>query len=224
MGALMNKMNKGILVCSFMTIALVFSAALAGAETLKQQFDHQLLVNTPAQSWEHRIDLPEANAQKGLVFTKRNLQLLGRLVIEREEFTPTYYYVKVRLPKHFQEPARGFLNVELEIGNKPVAPVVTVPPTNLSIMDGCAARKPALLWKGEGKYTAITVYDVDAGKTVWERVIVGFKGAEYDEGYLDLHHFKWAVKQSDESGRYTGETQAGFRIENKNGMVVITPE
>jgi hypothetical protein len=216
----MKKMCAKVLMVVGLMCVLATSSAFA--ETLTREFTHQLLVNTPPQSWEHRIDLPDQAAFQGQVFQKRNLKLLGRLVIEAEELTPTYYYVKVRLPKHVAEPAKGIITIALEIGAPLAAAPVLGAPTQLEIMKGSASRKPIFTWKADGRFSAITVLDVTTGKTVWERIIVGYKGAEYDEGYLPIgHQYKWAVKQANEFGKYGTEAQAGFRIVQQGDSVII---
>ncbi|HQG29074.1 MAG TPA: hypothetical protein PLY73_11040, partial [Candidatus Ozemobacteraceae bacterium] len=59
------------------TVCLFLLPAIAGAETLTQNFDHKLGMNQAAQSWEHRIDLPDAMAQNGMSFFRRSLTLSG---------------------------------------------------------------------------------------------------------------------------------------------------
>jgi hypothetical protein len=70
----------------------------------------------------------------------------------------------------------------------------------------------------------VTLFDMDEGKTVFERVTTFAGHCAYDEDWLKMHHYKWAVKQSDETGCYSKEVQAGFRIEKQNGVVVAVPE
>jgi hypothetical protein len=200
-------------------------ALLLAADEVVEKYDHQLLVNSQPQDWEHRIDLPESMMAKGMIFTRRKLALLGKLVIVKEEFAATYYYVKVRLPKHFSEPARGMLTVTLQLGEKPVDAALLPAPTELKLMEGGASRKPIFIWKADGRFAALTLYDVTLDRTIWERVVLNYKGKEYDEGFLPIgHHFKWAVKQSDETGRWSKETMAGFRIVEKDGIVIAIPE
>jgi hypothetical protein len=214
-----------IAVCCLFVL-LAGATAQAEVATLTKVFDHQLLVNSHPQSWEHRIDLPEAAAFTGRIFRTRRLQLEGRLVIEAEELTPTYYYVKVRLPKHFQEPARGILTVTLTYGEPVTPPPAPAAPTDLKIAPISAARKPAFTWKAApaARYGAITLYDLDTNQTVWERVSVKPGVALFDEGYLPLHRYLWAVKVSDEHGRWSTESRAAFRIMEKDGVVVIVEE
>ncbi|MFZ2959623.1 MAG: hypothetical protein WA705_22280 [Candidatus Ozemobacteraceae bacterium] len=209
----------------FMLVLLTAGVARAG-ETVTQEFKHNLIINQPAQSWEHRIDLPADCGNHGFIFVKRELQLDGRLVIEREELTPTYYYVKVKLPKHLEEPVAGILVVKLSVDKQQALVPVLDAPTGLKLMEGCASRRPAFLWNGAKKYSVISLYDVNTNQTIWERVIVKHTGAAYDEpNYIELHHYKWAVMQSDETGRWSKETQAGFRVEQQpNGSVIAIPE
>jgi hypothetical protein len=211
-----------------LTLALVtlcaFSPAFA-AETITQTFFHQLKVNTPAQSWEHRIDLPESAAMKGQFFVARRLDLrMGKLVIERELFTPTFYYVKVRLPKHFSEPKAGSLKVDLDIDHKPNLTPAPAHPEALALSDVGAARKPVFTWKSPARYAAVTLYDLDTNQTVWERVSTWPGSVAFDEGFLPLHRYRWAVKVSGENGRWSKEVQAGFKIVEQNGIVVAIPE
>ncbi|MBF0408281.1 MAG: hypothetical protein HQM10_13090 [Candidatus Riflebacteria bacterium] len=206
-------------------LAAVIFSGTCYSQTIKQVFDHQLLVNQPSQSWEHRVDLPDQYAQQGLIFVKRNLKIVLPcfLVVEREELNANYYYVKVRLPKVLPESKRGIVEVELSIGNTvPVTPDLN-PPTELSLSQHTAARKPAFLWKGDSVYSAVTLYDLDEGQTIFERVVDNKKRVcLFDEPYfLPLHRYIWAVKQVDETGKESAETQARFRIENQNGTVVV---
>ncbi len=206
-------------------VFVLLTAAVARAETITQEFKHNLLVNQPAQSWEHRIDIPEDCQAHGMIFVKRNLFLMGKLVIEREEFTPAYYYVKVSMPKHPGEPVAGVLKVTIDLDKKPCADPIVAPATDLKLMDGCASRYPIFTWKGNNNYAAITLYDADTNQTIWERVICKHSGAGYDEiTPLPLHHYKWAVKLSDATGRWSKETQAAFKIVQQGGAIVAIPE
>ena len=219
-------MNRIARLASVIALAFALLAPFAAAAaTVSQTFDHQLLVNQPPQSWEHRIDLPDAQAFAGEIFVKRDLAIDGRLVIEREILTPTYYYVKVRLPKHPSEPMRGILKVTLDTAkNAPVTPVLA-PVTDLKLItDAAPVLRPVFAWKGDGRFAAVTLYDLDLNQTVMERVQVNHKAIQFTEGWLQHHHYRWAVKQSDETGRYSKEVQAGFRIEKVNGVVVAIPE
>lgn len=195
------------------------------ADTIEKSFFHQLKVGEPAQSWEHKIDLPETAAMKGQIFTARNLDLrMGKLVIEREVLTPTYYYVKVRLPKHVQIPMAGSLKVELKIGSLPVIKTPKAP-EKLSLSKAGATLKPVFTWKTDSRYAAISLFDLTEEKTVWERVSTTCGYIGFDEGYLKKdHRYRWAVKVSDENGRYSTESSAGFRIEEQNGVVIAIPE
>lgn len=211
-----------------LTAALLFIAAFlspVSAEPLSQTFAHELVVTAPAQSWEHRIDLPEELAAKGQIFVRRALEMTGPMVIEREQFTPTYYYVKVRLPKLVGEPMKGILKVDLELGTQPVVTPVPGQPTGLAIAPVSPALRPVFIWKGTGPYYAVSLYDVDENRTVMERVVIRNQYcSSTSEEWLKHHHYRWAVKQADETGRWSREAQAGFRIEVKDGVVVTIPE
>ncbi|MDD3147938.1 MAG: hypothetical protein PHD82_11585 [Candidatus Riflebacteria bacterium] len=209
----------------FVVVLMALVGVSASAETLEQNFFHQLKIGEPAQSWEHRIDLPESAAMHGRVFVGRNLDLrMGKLVIEREMLTPTFYYVKVRLPKHPEVPMAGNLKVELLVGDvisdkKPEAPA------SLVLSPVGATLKPIFTWKTNCRYAAVTLFDVTSQQTVWERVATKAGYIGFDEGYLKKdHHYRWAVKVSDVNGRYSGETLAGFKIVEQNGVVVAVPE
>ncbi len=182
----------------------------AMAQTLTQAFPHSLGVGTSAQSYEHRIDLPEDWASKNVFFVKRTLVLTGKMVIEHEELTPNYYFVKVRLPKAWLLTAKGSLSVTLD-GGQP--PSVAFPDACTGLRVGPPATKPRFSWAGLGKYTAVSLLDKGTGKTVWERVILGKCDCEMDEGSLGVgHRYLWAVKQSTEAGRYSPEAQGAFKI------------
>ncbi len=209
----------------FLALCFAVTCLTAQAQTVEKNFFHQLKVGEQPQSWEHRIDLPEEAAMQGKVFVARNLDLrMGKLVIERELFTPTFYYVKVRLPKHPDVPMAGNLKVELKIGdvisgNAPQAP------TELALSPVGATLKPIFTWKTPARYAAISLYDLTEQKTVWERVstLSGYIG--FDEGWLKKdHRYRWAVKVSEANGRYSPEVSAGFRIEEQNGVVIAIPE
>ena len=195
----------------FLIIVLCMSlvAVAAQAETIGTNFFHQLKVGEPAQSWEHRIDLPDSAAMQGRVFVARSLDLReGKLVIERELLTPTFYYVKVRLPKHPEMPMAGNLKIELTIGDvisdkKPEAP------TALSLSPVGATLKPIFVWKTTCRYAAITLFDLTEQQTVWERLSTNCGYSAYDEGYLKKdHHYRWAVKVSESNGKFSAETMA----------------
>ncbi len=200
-------------------LAVVFLLGVVGvgaafADTITQTFEHSLAVGTHAQSWEHRIDLPDAWAMKGQFFVKRSLALTGKMVIEREELKPNYYYVKVRLPKAYLWVAKGNLQVTLEGGAEAPATPVLEPCTGLKVSG--YGTTPKMAWIGQGKFTALTLLDRTSGESVWERVILGKTTADLDEGNLSVgHHYFFGARQSDETGRYSAETRAGFRVDVK---------
>lgn len=213
-------------ICKILVVLVMsLAACVVQAQMIEQNFFHQLKIGEPAQSWEHRIDLPDTAAMQGQVFVSRNLDLrMGKLVIEREILTPSYYYVKVRLPKHPDVPMAGNLKVELQIGNmisdkKPEAP------TALALSEVGATLKPVFTWKTACRYAAITLFDMTTQETVWERVSTRTGAIGFDEGYLTKgHHYRWAVKVSEGNGRYSPEAVAGFRIVEQNGVVIAIPE
>lgn len=198
-------------VLAVFVLCVVCSGA-AFSETISQNFDHSLGLGTSAQSWEHRIDLPDGWAMKGQIFVNRGLKLSGKLVIEREELKSNYYYVKVRLPKAWAWTAKGSLSVTLEGG----AEAPTTP-----VLDPCEGLRaygygttPRFSWTGQGKFSAVTLLDRTTGLNVWERVIVGGCTCELDEGSLRVgNHYYFGARQSDETGRYSGESRAGFRVD-----------
>ncbi|MBI3039284.1 hypothetical protein HYY75_09605 [bacterium] len=203
----------GILAVSL--ICCTFTSWAYG-ETISQSFEHKLGFGESSKSWEHRVDLPDGWAMKNLFFAKRTLALSGKLVIEREEFKPNYYYVKVRLPKATLWTGKGSLAVTLEGASQPLPGDAPDSPTGLWVNGGSSI--PNFKWNGLGKYTAITLLDRGNGKTVWERLILNSTKCQMDEGDLRVgHHYLWAVKQSDETARYSTESQAGFRIDTKWG-------
>jgi len=193
---------------------VMFLVASAQAETLTQTFEHKLGMNAPAQSWEHRIDLPENLMSQGLLFVRRTLSLSGKLEIEREELKGNSYYVRVWLPKTFWG-TKGALTVNLEALNQ--APCTTPPaaPTELKIARNSDPMAPTFTWKGLGKFSAVTLYDVNTNQTVWERIAVNALQSEVSGSLKIGHHYKWAVMQSDECAKYSTETQAGFRLETR---------
>ena len=217
-------MNRRMMPWILMVGCLLLVAQVAAAETLTKTFFHQLLVTDPATSFEHRIDLPEEAAMAGKYFIKRSLDLrMGKLVVEREEFTPQYYYVKVRLPKLVGQPMAGQIKIDLEIGTPVTAPAVEAP-TKLKLFEHAAALKPVFTWTTKERYAMVTLYDLDEQKTVWERVstLPGYIG--FDEGYIAKHRYMWAVRVGNEYGKWSTEVQARFHIETQDGIVVAVEE
>ncbi|MBU1107809.1 MAG: hypothetical protein KKB51_14140 [Candidatus Riflebacteria bacterium] len=209
----------------FLVLCFALTCLTAQAQTIEKTFFHQLKVGEQPQSWEHRIDLPEEAAMQGRVFVARSLDLrMGKLVIESELFTPTFYYVKVRLPKHPEVPMAGNLTVELKIGDvlSNVAPQAA---SQLALSEYGATLKPIFTWKTPARYAAITLYDLTEQNTVWERVSTTCGYIGFDEGWLKKdHRYRWAVKVSEVNGRYSPEVMAGFRIEEQNGVVIAIPD
>jgi hypothetical protein len=206
---------------------LVCSAGVGAAEIYEKEFFHQLKVGEPSQSWEHRIDLTDEMMYKDQSFIARELDLReGKLVIEHEELTQLYYYVKVRLAKpHPSVPMAGKIKIKLTVADNPVCPFPPAAPVELKLSPVGAALKPIFTWKTDSRYAAITLYDVTAQKTVWERISTtqGYKG--FDEGFLSKgHHYRWAVKVSGKHAAYSKEAQAAFRIDEVDGVVVTIPE
>jgi hypothetical protein len=199
----------------FGMFALLLCLPLIGAaETIGKTFDHNLGIGTGSKSYEHRIDLPEALLAKGHVFVQRSLGLSGKLVIEREELKGTYYYVKVRLPKAWLIPAKGSLKVTLETGTQAPASPVLQAPAGLTVRE--PAGNPRFSWQGTGKFTAVSLLDRNSGQTVWERVILNATQTQVDENVLAIgHRYLWAVKQADETARYSTETSDAFSIKTR---------
>lgn len=204
-------------LASWLGMAVLSALLLAGpamAETITQTFEHQLGIGESAKSFEHRIDLPEPLAMKGQIFVGRQLELSGKMVIEREELKGTYYYVKVRLPKATLWVAKGSLKVTLETGAQPPATPVLESCTGLKVTG--PGLTPRLSWNGAGKYTAVTLLDRGSGKTVWERVILGKTVADLDEGGLSVgRRYFFGARQSDETARYSPEAKVAFRVDVK---------
>lgn len=214
--------TKSILL---LALGFVFTCLIVQAQTIENNFFHQLKVGEQPQSWEHRIDLPEEAAMLGHVFVERSLDLrMGKLVIECELFTPTFYYVKVRLPKHPEVPLAGNLKVELKIGDI-ISTKAPPAPTQLALSEYGATLKPIFTWKTTVRYAALSLYDLTEQKTVWERVATTGGYIGFDEGWLKKdHRYRWAVKVSEANGRYSSEAMAGFKIEEQNGAVIAIPE
>lgn len=181
------------------------------ADVIEQKYEHKLGMSEGATSWEHRIDLPENLAAQGHVFNKRMLAPEGRLVVEREELTKTYYYIKVRLPKAQLLPMKGAVKVTIETTQTPTPAPVPPAPEKLYMTE--PAEAAGFGWEGMGKYTNITLLDRGTGQTIWERVAVNSKHLHLDEDKLYVNHrYIWAVVQSDESGVYGPASQFKFRI------------
>ncbi|MFZ5950699.1 MAG: hypothetical protein ACOYXC_08335 [Candidatus Rifleibacteriota bacterium] len=207
----MSKMRGIIGLLVVLAVALVISPVTG--EELSKNFAHSLSIGSSAQSYEHRIDLPENWASSGKYFVGRTLALDGKLVIEREELTRTYYYVKVRLPKAALWFAKGSINITLKAENTDSALPVLESPAGLKAAGG---YYPRFSWAGTGSYSAISLFDRSTGKTMWERVIPGKTQCDMDEGSVRVGaKYTWAVKQSDDTGRYSKEAQANFRVGTK---------
>ncbi len=210
----------------FFAFVLLFASSASAVEFYEKEFFHQLPVGTPAQSWEHKIDLTDEMMYKDQNFVARELDLReGKLVVEHEELTSMYYYIKVRLPKHVDMPMAGKIKIKLTVADNPSCPFPPAAPTGLALSEVGATLKPIFTWKTEEKYAAITLYDVTEQKTVWERISTtqGYKA--FDDGFLKKdHHYKWAVKVSNKFAAYSKEAMAGFRIEEVDGIVVAIPE
>lgn len=197
----------------FVVLALVCCANSLSAQELNQNFAHSLAIGASSQSYEHRIDLPESWAAEGKFFIGRSLKLDGKLVIEREELTRTYYYVKVRLPKATLWFAKGNIDITLKAGDAAAIVPVLAAPANLKVY---GESYPKFAWSGAGSYSAISLLDRNNGGTLWERVILNDHACVMDEGYVKVGgKYTWAVKQSDETGRYSFESQANFRVGTK---------
>ncbi|MBU1109873.1 MAG: hypothetical protein KKB51_24540 [Candidatus Riflebacteria bacterium] len=193
--------------------ALVFCLNPLAAQELNTNFAHSLGVGSSASSYEHRIDLPENWAAEGKFFIGRSLSLDGKLVIEREELTKTYYYVKVRLPKATLWFAKGTIDITLKAGAAQASIPVLDAPVNLKV---AGESYPSFGWSGNGAYSAISLLDRNSGSTLWERVILNDQNCVMDEGSVKVGgKYTWAVKQTDETGRYSSETQAQFRVGTK---------
>ncbi len=206
---------------------LVFTAGAQAAQTYEKEFFHQLKVGEPSQSWEHKIDLTDEMMMKDQCFVARELDLReGKLVIEHEELTQLYYYVKVRLAKpHPSVPMAGKIKISLTVADNPVCPVAPAAPTNLALSEVGASLKPIFTWKTDCRYAAIALFDLTEEKTVWERISTtqGYKA--FDEGFLKKgHKYIWAVKVSNKQAAFSKEARAAFRIEEVNGVVVAIPE
>ena len=203
--------------CKFFLFVLVialFATGQAAAEEINKTFEHSLGFGSSAKSFEHKIDLPQDLAAAGKYFVSRSLKLDGKLVIEREELTKTYYYLKVRLPKATLWFAKGNVEISLKAEQTNAAPTTPNAPANLKVWGGNYAR---FSWSGQESFTAISLYDKSAQKTIWERVILDKHECVMDEGYLDVgHSYVWAVKQAGLTGKYSDECQNSFKVGTKH--------
>jgi hypothetical protein len=150
----------------------------------------------------------------------------GKLVIEHEELTQLYYYVKVRLAKpHESVPMAGKIKIKLTVADHPTCVMPPDAPTQLSLSEVGAALKPIFTWKSKSRYAAITLFDMTEQQTVWERISTTQNYKGFDEGYLKKgHSYIWAVKVSDKHAVYSQATQAAFTIKEVDGIVVAVPE
>lgn len=184
------------------------------ADVIERTYEHKLGMSQGATSWEHRIDLPEDQLAKNYVFHKRSFTLSGRLVVEREELTRTFYYIKVRLPKAQLLPMKGAITVSVESTQTPVPPMTLPAPAKLYMTN--PAEAPGFGWEGAGRFTNITLLDRHSGKTIWERVHVGLTHCRLDEDKLYVHgRYIWAVRQSDETAAWGPSSEFRFRIETR---------
>lgn len=192
--------------------AMFICLSPASGQELQQNFAHSLNVGSQAKSFEHRIDLPEKWAAEGKYFTGRALKLDGKLVIEHEELTKTWYYVKVRLPKATLWFTKGSIDITLKAGSTVSGPAMSAP-TALKVSGN---SYPKFSWAGNGQYSAISLMDRSNGAPLWERVILGDHACVMDEGSVRVGgKYAWAVKQTDESARYSNDAQGQFRVETR---------
>ena len=204
-------MSRTVRVLSAMFLFTCLLAAPAFAETISQTFDHALGNGNNPQSWEHRIDLPDAWAMNKVSFVGRSVELKDKLVIEREELKPNYYYIKVRLPKGWWGSAKGSVRVTVEGSAVPLTAPVLGACTALKATD--PGDMPNLSWNGAGKFTNVTLIDRASGRTIWERVILGATSCKMDESYLTVgHNYFFGTRQSDGTGRYSPESKIAFKI------------
>jgi len=207
----------GILVLFCCCTSLVYG------ETYTQKFEYKVGNVTPSYNKEIKIDLPEEFAQKNLIFVKRNVEFpvnqvsvvtpKGKIIGISERLTANSYYLNTRCMNGFWSTPgkKAEVVVTLEIGANPSTSPVLDPPSGLTVTG--APFAPTFNWKGAGKHAALSVIDVKDGKTVFERVVFNSSSYTMDEGTLKpLSEYIWAVKQSDETGRYSKETQARFSI------------
>lgn len=207
----MFKLRDLTLLFSLLMMAL-FIAPVA-AEEIHKNFSHSLGFGNQAQSYEHRIDLPAPLAASGRFFVSRSLKLDGKLVIEREELTKTFYYIKVRLPKATLWTAKGSIAITLKAEKTDALPPAFSAPGQLRVSGG---YYPRFSWNGTGNYSAISLLDRNSGKTIWERIILNAQKCEMDEGSVRINgRYSWAVKQTGDCGHYSPEAQSHFRVEGR---------
>ncbi len=210
-------MKLGRLFVLVLSVA-VFSAVLGGpvcAETLQKQFPHKLASAYPVVTkiFEDRVDLPDAWAKQGWRFLKRAIKPSGKLVIEREELTATYYYVRVKMFSDVMD-ITGQVDVTLEGGPALALPAAPEPCTSLSAK--APALRPFFSWSGSNAFTLVSLMEKSTGSTIWERLVLNASKAHVDEGALKVgSHYLWAVKHGDEFGRYSAQTVGAFRIEGR---------
>ncbi len=206
-----GRLSFVVVIAAIAFFAAVVPAGAVVREQMVQAFDHFSPSGTFETSFEHRIDIPGEWATNNMVFVSRVLRLSGKLHVEREELTGTYYYIKVGLPRALNAPASGSITIMLEAAAEaPFLPVLD--PCDRMTVGGSPA-KPAFSWRGHGEYTAISLFDKSWNKTVWERVVQGATTAVKIDGNMMVgHHYIWALKQTDETARYSPEAQAAFAI------------
>jgi len=218
-------LRLGIAVC------LVFLPCLLVGETLTKEYSVKVGNITPSQNHQIVIDLPDEYAQKNLYFVKRTISIpvnqvsavtpKGRISGIKETMTATHYVLDLRYMSGFWTPEVNkhvTVTVTMEIGPKSTNPATPIAPSALTVIDPPSPFTPTFKWSGKGCYAAITVLDAKTGATVWERLVANNSAYALDEGVLKpLTQYQWAVKLTDESGRYSQETQASFIINYKPG-------
>jgi hypothetical protein len=209
-----NNNMRGLLKIGFglFLAGILLAGTAVHAQTLEKSFAHSLPIGQQAASFEHRIDLPADWAARGEVFVGRSLALVGKLVIEREELKPTYYYVKVRLPKATVWFAKGEIKISLKGGTTPSLQTPGAP----QALKAIGGTRPLFSWLGEAPYANISLMDRGDGATLWERVLLGSNKAELDEGEVRVgRRYLWAVRLAGENARYSAESQMAFRVGTK---------
>lgn len=203
-------------------ICMTMVAFVVNAEVIEKTFFHQLKIGDEPQNFRHVIPLPEAEMMSGRVFSERDLSLMmGDLAIVREELTPMYYFIEVRLTKHKKLPAAGQVTVELKTG-KGISSQVSKPPQNLSIAEISAALKPIFTWEAEDRYAVVSLYDLTKDELIWERISPTSGFIAYDEGFLDNgHEYEWSVRVGKSNGNFSEPKLARFEIRTIDGVVTI---
>ncbi|MBF0405708.1 MAG: hypothetical protein HQM10_00020 [Candidatus Riflebacteria bacterium] len=210
----MSNLIKNVRVLLLVAFSLlIFSGNKLLAQELKETFSHEIgALESKTKTWEHTVTLPEEAQKKGLRFISREFEILGDMIVEKEEFKANFYHIKVKLAGNLLNSLKGTINIKLCIGDKPQDYSSYLPSPDLN-EDDKDFFAPEFNWiSGRGEVAAVSLIERTSGAVLWERVMPNTGVLKIGQGVLKGQDklrkntkYLFTIRISGPNGKWTKE-------------------